>query len=48
MNLKKLLEDLKKLDEYKKSIRWGHYGKEELQKALDLLIKELDYLTIFD
>ncbi|NVM38122.1 MAG: hypothetical protein HWN81_21190 [Candidatus Lokiarchaeota archaeon] len=48
MDLKKLLEDLRKLDNYKKTIRWGHYGKEKLQKTLDLLIKELDYIIILD
>ena len=48
MDLKELLDDLRKLNKFKKTIRWGHYGKEELQKALDLLILELDYLTVLD
>ena len=46
--LKRLLEDLRKLNKYKEPIRWGHYGKERLQEALDLLILEIDYLTIFE
>ncbi len=46
MDLKKLLEDLKELKEKKRTIRFGHYM--ESDKALDVLIKELDYITIFD
>lgn len=47
MDLVKLFRDLQDFREYKNTIRFGHYGKEELNKALDLLIKELDYLTVF-
>ena len=48
MDLKKLKKDLEKLQIFKKEIRWGHYGKVELNKAIKLLIKELDYLTMLD
>jgi hypothetical protein len=46
MDLKKLLKDLKDLDQHKNEIRFGHY--KDSKKALTILIKELDYLTIFD
>lgn len=45
-NLKQLLKDLEELKANKNQIRFGHYI--GVNKALDLLIKELDYMTILE